>query len=98
MIFRLSGPLGMTVESKYVSRSALDRQKMVWGAIEGMVKSLGDPYSVFFPPKEAELFATSVKGEFSGVGMEIGMRDNVLTVITPLKRYSGFSRGTESGR
>ncbi len=85
------------VESKYVARSGLDRQKMVWGAIEGMVGALDDPYSVFFPPKEAELFETAVKGEFSGIGIEIGMRDKILTVIAPLKDTPAFRAGLKSG-
>ncbi len=85
------------IETKYVGRSNLDRQKMVWGTIEGMAKSLDDPYSVFFPPKEAELFITSVKGEFSGVGMEIGMRDKTLTIITPLKDTPAYRAGLKAG-
>jgi len=85
------------VEEKYVGRSQLDTQEMVWGAIEGMVHSLGDPYSVFFPPKEAELFESSVKGEFSGIGIEIGLRDNILTVISPLKGTPAFRAGLKSG-
>lgn len=79
-----------TVETKYADRSSIDRQKMVWGAMEGMVSALGDPYSVFFPPKETELFETSVKGEFSGIGIEIGMRDGTLTVIAPLKNTPAY--------
>jgi len=85
------------VETKYVGRGNLNRQKMVWGAIEGMAKSLDDPYSVFFPPEETELFVTSVKGEFSGVGMEIGMRDKTLTIITPLKDTPAYRAGLKAG-
>ena len=40
------------INSKYVSNKDLNDQKMVWGSIEGLVKSLGDPYSIFFPPQE----------------------------------------------
>lgn len=86
-----------TVETKYVDRSHLDTQKMIWGAIEGMVSSLGDPYSVFFPPKEAELFESNVRGEFQGIGIEIGMRDKVLTVIAPLKDTPAYNAGLKAG-
>jgi len=85
------------IETKYVGRGDLDRQKMVWGAIEGAVKALEDPYSVFFPPKEAELFESSVKGQFSGIGIEIGMRDKMLTVITPLKDTPAYRAGLKAG-
>ncbi len=86
-----------TVSEKYVGRDKMDAQKMVWGAIGGMVKSLGDPYTVFFPPKEAELFETSVKGEFTGIGIEIGMREGALTVISPLKDTPAYRAGLKSG-
>ena len=85
------------LESKYVNRGALDSQNMVWGATEGMVKSLDDPYTVFFPPKEAELFETSVKGQFQGIGIEIGMRDKILTVISPLKDTPAYRAGLKAG-
>lgn len=85
------------VESKYVSRGIIDSQNMVWGAIEGMVKSLDDPYTVFFPPKEAELFETSIKGQFQGIGIEIGMRDKILTVISPLKDTPAYRAGLKAG-
>lgn len=85
------------VETKYAGRSSLDRQKMVWGALEGMVNALDDPYSVFFPPKETELFETSVKGQFSGIGIEIGMRDKAITVIAPLKDTPAFRAGLKAG-
>lgn len=85
------------VMSKYANRKNLDQQKMVWGALEGMVKSLGDPYSVFFPPKETELFETSVKGQFTGIGIEIGMRDNMLTIISPLKNTPAYRAGLKAG-
>lgn len=85
------------VESKYVGRGEIDEQKMVWGAIEGMVKSLGDPYSAFFPPQEAQIFESSVKGEFGGIGIEIGVRDRVLTVVAPLKNTPAYRVGLKTG-
>lgn len=59
-------------------------QDKVWGAISGLVDSLGDPYSVFFPPKEKEAFDEAIAGNFSGVGMELGLKDGIPTVISPL--------------
>jgi len=79
------------VEDNYVSIDTVDEQQMVWGAISGLVSSLGDPYSVFFPPKENKYFESEIRGNFEGVGMEIGIRDDVLTIIAPLK-------GTPAGR
>ena len=72
------------IEEKYVASDGLDRQKMVYGAIGGMVAALDDPYTVFFPPVEKQLFESEIEGKFEGIGAEIGMRKGVLTVISPL--------------
>ncbi len=85
------------VESKYVASGEVNRKDMLWGAISGLVSSLGDPYSVFFPPKEAEVFESSVRGDFEGVGMEIGMNEGVLTVIAPLKGTPAEEAGIKAG-
>lgn len=73
------------VEEKYVGRSALDAQKMVYGAINGMLESLDDPYNIFMPPQETKEFTQEIQnGEFFGIGIEIGMRKGILTVVAPL--------------
>ena len=73
------------VEEKYVAAGdGLDRQRMVYGAISGMVDALDDPYTVFFPPAEKELFESEIEGRFEGIGAEIGMRKSILTIISPL--------------
>ena len=76
------------LNEKYVPATttavASDEQKL-WGAIEGLTASLKDPYTVFFPPEESKLFESEINGSFEGIGMEIGIKDDVLTVIAPLK-------------
>jgi carboxyl-terminal processing protease len=72
------------VENKY-NLEPLDYQEMVYGAATGMVDSLGDPYTVFLNPEESEIFNEDMKGSFDGIGVEIGFRDRLLTVIAPLK-------------
>lgn len=86
-----------TVSSKYVSAKDLDGQKMVWGAVEGMVKSLGDPYSVFFPPQENKEFKDTIRGDFGGVGMEIGTKSGTVVVISPLKGTPAERAGIKPG-
>jgi len=73
------------IEDKFVNRSKLDAQKMVYGAINGMLRALGDPYTVFMPPEENKKFSEDMKGEFGGIGAEIGMRKDILTIIAPLE-------------
>lgn len=72
-------------------------QNRVWGAIRGMVESVGDPYTTFFLPVESKIFESDISGNFEGVGMEIGVRDGVLTVIAPIKGTPAFRAGVKTG-
>ena len=71
--------------SKASSTKVVTEQDKVWGAIQGLAASFGDPYTTFFPPQEAKAFAECVKGSFGGVGMEVTMKDKIITVVAPLK-------------
>ncbi len=84
------------VETSATSTNASTQQKL-WGAIQGLTESYGDPYTVFLPPVEAKMFQDSIKGNFSGVGMEIGIKDGILTVIAPLKGTPAERAGLRSG-
>jgi carboxyl-terminal processing protease len=75
----------------------LSPEQKVAGAIEGLVRAYGDPYTTYFPPKEAEAFNEDISGNFSGVGMEVGMRDNVLTIISPLAGTPAEKAGLLAG-
>ncbi len=85
------------LNERYVTSDGPSDQEKVWGAISGLTNSLGDPYTIFFPPEEKKLFESDINGEFTGVGMEIGIRDSILTVIAPLKDTPAFRAGIQSG-
>lgn len=72
-------------------------ESKIWGAIQGLAASYGDPYTVFMPPTEAKKFQDDIRGNFQGVGMEIGVKDGVLTVIAPLKGTPAERAGLRSG-
>ena len=72
-------------------------ERKVWGAIQGLTSSYGDPYTVFFPPTESKMFEEEISGSFSGVGMEIGMQDGLLTVVAPLKGTPAEAAGILAG-
>jgi len=74
-----------------------DEQKRVYGAIQGMAQSLGDPYTSFLPPSENETFSETISGEFGGVGMAVGNRDGIITVISPLKGSPAEAAGVQPG-
>jgi len=85
------------LQANFVDPSKIDNQKVVYGAIEGMTKSLGDPYTDFFNPTQAQRFSQDLSGSFDGIGVEIGLKKNALTVIAPLNGTPGQRAGLKSG-
>ncbi len=84
------------IKSKYVKQPVKDAD-LFYGAMQGMVYGLGDPYSVYFPPKPAEEFNKSLSGELSGIGAEIGIKQNQLMVIAPLASSPAAKAGLRPG-
>lgn len=79
---------------KYVEKSAIDGQKILYGAISGMVRSLGDPYTAFFDPKQNRAVNDELAGSYEGVGIQIGFnKDKRLVVIAPLKGTPAEAQG-----
>lgn len=88
------------INEKYVpttSSTTPTNQEKVWGAISGLAASTGDPYTVFFPPVEAKAFEEQISGSFEGVGMEVDIKDGILTVIAPLKDTPAYKAGIKAG-
>lgn len=85
------------LHTQYVDQGKLDTQKLVYGAISGMVAAAGDPYTVFFEPVTSKKFQEEVSGAFSGVGMEIGKRNDAITVIAPIKNSPAMRAGIKAG-
>jgi carboxyl-terminal processing protease len=85
------------MDEKYPSASKISDQDKVYGAISGLVSSLNDPYSVFFSPEETKSFEEEIAGNFDGIGMEVGMKDKILTVIAPLKDTPAYRADIKSG-
>ncbi len=86
-----------TINEKYPRADETIDQGRVYGAISGLVDSLNDPYSVFFDPEETKSFEEEISGNFSGVGMEVGIKDRILTVIAPLKDTPAYRANIKSG-
>ena len=85
------------LEQEYVNPEKFDYEKMVQGAISGMVKSLDDPYTLFFSPEETKKFLEDIGGSFEGVGMEIGIRKGQLQIIAPLEGTPAQKAGLRAG-
>ena len=85
------------IDQKYPGAKDVSAQDRVYGAIQGLVGSLNDPYSVYFPPKESKDFEDTVNGSFEGIGLEVGIKDKALTVISPLKNTPAYKAGIKAG-
>ena len=85
------------LQENFIDPSKIDNQKIMYGAIEGMAKSLGDPYTSFFDPGQAKRFQQDLSGSFEGIGVEIGIKKNQLTVIAPLEGTPGQKSGLKAG-
>src|SRR5215468_8355778 len=80
------------VESNYVDE--VESEKVIQGAIRGMLKTL-DPHSSFMPPDVYREMQVETEGRFGGLGIEITMRDDVLTVVSPIEGTPAFRAGIQ---
>lgn len=85
------------LREKYVDKSELDSKKLFYGAIDGMLAATGDPYTTFFSPEENQSFKEDISGTFEGIGAEMGMKDDIITVIAPLEGAPAEKAGIRSG-
>ena len=85
------------VEQKFVDVEKLDSETMFYGAMKGVVAALGDPHSEFLDPEESEEFLDSLEGELTGIGAEVGERDEILTIVSPLRGSPAEAAGLLPG-
>lgn len=86
-----------TLKEKYIDADKLDSNKILYESIKGMMKSTGDPYTVYFDPDENKQFGEEITGSFEGIGAELGIRQGVLTVVAPLQGSPAEKAGLRSG-
>ncbi len=85
------------LEKSFLEKDKLDDKKMSYGAIEGMVAALDDPYTVFLPPKENKSSNDDLAGEFGGIGIQLGYKEETLAVIAPLAKTPAEKAGIKAG-
>ena len=86
-----------TINTSYFDKEKVIPANMVYGAIEGMVSALGDPYTVFLPPDKNRVVQEDLLGSFDGIGIQIGFKGNQLAVIAPLPNSPSEKAGIEAG-
>ena len=85
------------LDQKYVAAASTSVQAKIYGSIQGLAASYGDPYTVFFPPQESKMFQEDISGDFEGVGMEIGIKNKQLQVVAPIKNSPADKAGVKAG-
>jgi len=85
------------LDDKFVHAASTTADQKVWGSIQGLASSYGDPYTVFFPPTESKMFQENITGDFGGVGMEVGMKGSTIVVISPIKASPAATAGVKTG-
>ncbi|MFA5029239.1 MAG: S41 family peptidase [Patescibacteria group bacterium] len=94
--FKLFWEVWNLVKDKYYDKNIPETQ-MFYGALAGIVASLKDPYSVFMTAQDTDQFTEELKGNFEGIGIEIGVRNNLLTVMAPLPDTPASRAGLRAG-
>lgn len=84
------------VKSEYVESEVKDTE-LVYGAIRGMLTSLDDPYTRFMDPKAFKGMQDERQGSFSGIGIQIGMKEKQLSVISPIEGTPAHRAGLQAG-
>lgn len=85
------------LDEKFVDKKQLDQQRMFYGAIKGLASSLGDPYTFFLTPEENKQTKDDLGGKFEGIGAQLGLKDNRIVVIAPLKNSPAEKAGIIAG-
>ncbi len=85
------------LKDRYYDSSKIDDQKIFDGALAGIVSSVGDPYTTYFNEELTKSFSEEMSGSFSGIGAEIGIKDNVLTIVAPLPNTPADRAGIKAG-
>lgn len=85
------------LKDKYVDADKLNSEELIYNSIKGMVASTGDPYTVFMNPEENKEFGEDIGGTFEGIGAELGIKQGILTVVSPLKDSPAEKAGLRAG-
>jgi carboxyl-terminal processing protease len=85
------------LKKTYIGGKELNDKELFYGALKGMVAAVGDPYTIFMEPIVAEEFSDDLAGTFEGIGAEIGMKQDMITIIAPLPEMPAEKAGLMAG-
>jgi carboxyl-terminal processing protease len=85
------------LQQTFLNKEKMVDKTMVYGAISGMVASLGDPYTVYLPPDQNKSTNEDLAGQFGGVGISLGYKDKNIAVMSPLPKTPAEKAGLLAG-
>lgn len=85
------------LEEKYVDKKKIEPQKLFYGALKGMVSSLNDPYTFFLTPEDNKQSKDDLGGRFEGIGAQLGLKNNRIIIIAPIKNSPAEKVGVRAG-
>lgn len=97
LLFSPLGQVYQMIRTYYYRSDQVPDTQLLHGAIRGVIDALGDPYSTFFTPEEYKSWEDSLSGEYSGVGIEITLRNGRVTVVTPFPGTPAYLGGIRPG-
>jgi len=84
------------VSQQYVEEQKVEQQKLLYGAIDGVIKTLDDPFTRFMKPETFDNMQTEASGEFGGLGILISIKNDTLTVIAPMPSTPAYHEGIQA--
>lgn len=84
------------LNAKHIDKP-LNAQELVWGATKGMVAAVGDPYTLYLNPNENQSNDEILSGEYQGIGAELTMKDDLVTVVAPFDDSPAQKAGIKPG-
>lgn len=94
--FNLYWDVWNRLQEKFIGKPVAD-DNLFYSSLEGLVAAANDPYTVFLRPQKAERFSQDLAGSFSGIGAELGMKKDIITIVAPLPESPAEKAGIKAG-
>lgn len=94
--FQMFWDVWQEIKTEYV-KQPVNETELFYGAMRGLLSAVDDPYSEYYDPEMAARFNEELSGSFSGIGVEIALKNDLLVVVTPLEGSPGFYAGLRPG-
>ena len=95
--YRQTKELKEIINARFVSDKPITDEQILQGAMKGMIDSLGDQHTIYFTKEELKSFTEDISGEYAGVGMVVGKKNKVLSVVSPIEDTPAFKAGMRTG-